>query len=333
MKPTTIEAFSRLVALYVTSIEAAGADVPADVVRKLGTDPVKACEQLNELALSSGTLSREIDSAIAAIYESMDAADARSAATDEVRLALEAAYAGAHQERAVEPEPALPSEAPEPDPAAEAPSADDAVSAQASDEAVPEPDAKPKRRSRKTRTKAADAKTQPTEGEPGESAQEAGSEAPEQAGDSAQAKPTVGDAAGSAVQDAAANAPQSDAPATVSAEAAAPEATEPAASRPEATPAPTPAEATPAAATKPEAAAAAPTPAATPEPAAGAPAAPAAGAPFEGEVLTVDQTLAALGISRPTVYKLIESGKLPAYKKGRSWQISAEAVAALATQK
>ena len=59
-------------------------------------------------------------------------------------------------------------------------------------------------------------------------------------------------------------------------------------------------------------------------PASGA-AAPAEDKP--AEVLTVDQAVKALGVSRPTVYKLIESGELPAYKKGRSWQISAEAVA------
>jgi excisionase family DNA binding protein len=31
-------------------------------------------------------------------------------------------------------------------------------------------------------------------------------------------------------------------------------------------------------------------------------------------------------VSRPTIYKLIESGELPAHKKGRSWRISAAAV-------
>ena len=46
----------------------------------------------------------------------------------------------------------------------------------------------------------------------------------------------------------------------------------------------------------------------------------------KAESLSVDQAVAILGVSRPTIYKLIESGELPAYKKGRSWRISAEAV-------
>lgn len=50
------------------------------------------------------------------------------------------------------------------------------------------------------------------------------------------------------------------------------------------------------------------------------------GTPFEGDALTVDQALAILGCSRPKLTKMIESGELPAYKKGRSWQVSAAAV-------
>lgn len=50
------------------------------------------------------------------------------------------------------------------------------------------------------------------------------------------------------------------------------------------------------------------------------------GPTFEGEAFSVDQALAILGITRPKLTKLIESGELPAYKKGRSWQISASAV-------
>ena len=46
----------------------------------------------------------------------------------------------------------------------------------------------------------------------------------------------------------------------------------------------------------------------------------------------MDQAIAVLKVSRPTVYKLIESGKLPAFKKGRSWQISAKAVAEISAK-
>ena len=65
---------------------------------------------------------------------------------------------------------------------------------------------------------------------------------------------------------------------------------------------------------------------ATPEP-------EATPAPVEDQTLTVDQTAAILGTTRQKVYKLIEAGTLPAHKKGRSWQISAAAVTALAAAK
>ena len=45
------------------------------------------------------------------------------------------------------------------------------------------------------------------------------------------------------------------------------------------------------------------------------------------DTLSVDQAVAILGVSRPTIYKLIESGELSAHKKGRSWRISAASVA------
>lgn len=53
---------------------------------------------------------------------------------------------------------------------------------------------------------------------------------------------------------------------------------------------------------------------------------------FEGEAFSVDQALAILGMKRPQLTKLIESGELPAYKKGRAWQISATAVLDLAAK-
>jgi excisionase family DNA binding protein len=59
---------------------------------------------------------------------------------------------------------------------------------------------------------------------------------------------------------------------------------------------------------------------------------PAAAPAPSGETLSVDQAVAILGVSRPTIYKLIESGELPASKKGRSWRISAAAVSERANQ-
>ena len=73
---------------------------------------------------------------------------------------------------------------------------------------------------------------------------------------------------------------------------------------------------------------------AQPEPATTADAQPepaTAPAPSD-ETLSVDQAVAILGVSRPTIYKLIESGELPASKKGRSWRISAAAVSERANQ-
>ena len=77
------------------------------------------------------------------------------------------------------------------------------------------------------------------------------------------------------------------------------------------------------------------TPVANDEPATATDAQPeptAAPAP-SGETLSVDQAVAILGVSRPTIYKLIESGELPASKKGRSWRISAADLFVKVTQR
>lgn len=244
MRNETTEALCRLVTMFVTAIEREGATIPEQLVGQIATDPLKACEELNELALTRGAVDDELDAALAAIYESMDASDARGAVDDHTRERVLRAFDEAHREPEPEPEH-------EPEPAEQP--AEPAASAQESEQPS-EPARKPHRRSRRQR------------------GEEAAREAAEQAAAEPEQQPT-----------------------------AKKEAPEPkpedrdAKARPESAPKPAPSAAS-------------------------------------GDVLTVDQAIAVLGVSRPTVYKLIESGQLPAYKKGRSWQISAEAVAARANK-
>ena len=244
MRNETTEALCRLVTMFVTAIEREGATIPEQLVGQIATDPLKACEELNEFALTCGAVDDELDAALAAIYESMDASDARGAVDDHTRERVLRAFDEAHREPEPEPEH-------EPEPAEQP--AEPAASAQESEQPS-EPARKPHRRSRRQR------------------GEEAAREAAEQAAAEPEQQPT-----------------------------AKKEAPEPkpedrdAKARPESAPKPAPSAAS-------------------------------------GDVLTVDQAIAVLGVSRPTVYKLIESGQLPAYKKGRSWQISAEAVAARANK-
>lgn len=225
MRFETVDALVLLVSTYTTSIEATGAVIPPETVELIGTNPFKACEALNELAVTCRALTPETDAGLAAIYESMDAADARSEASPEACEQCVAAFNRVHVEP---PEP-------EPEPEIQLPAEE------YYDEYEPEVDA-------------------------------------------------------GFVEI-----------------AAEPEATE----EPEAEPAP---EGEPASEPEPEAKP-------TPEKPANK------GQAFEGEVFSVDQALAILGISRPTLTKMIESGQLPAYKKGRSWQISATAVLDIASNK
>lgn len=240
MRNETTEALCRLVTMFVTAIEREGATIPEQLVGQIATDPLKACEELNEFALTCGAVDDELDAALAAIYESMDASDARGAVDDHTRERVLRAFDEAHREPEPEPEH-------EPEPAEPAESAQEG-------EKPSEPAHKSRRRSHRQR------------------GEEAAREAAEQAAAEPEQQPT-----------------------------AKKEAPEPkpedrdAKARPESAPKPAPSAAS-------------------------------------GDVLTVDQAIAVLGVSRPTVYKLIESGQLPAYKKGRSWQISAEAVAARANK-
>lgn len=244
MRNETTEALCRLVTMFVTAIEREGATIPEQLVGQIATDPLKACEGLNELALTCGAVDDELDAALAAIYESMDASDARGAVDDHTRERVLRAFDEAHREPELEPKH-------EPEPAEPAASAQEG-------EQPSEPAHKSRRRSHRQRGEEGPQETQP---EP-EQQPAAKKEAPEP---KPEAQPQDRDAKAKA--------------------------------KPESAPAPKP---VPAAAS--------------------------------GDVLTVDQAIAVLGVSRPTVYKLIESGQLPAYKKGRSWQISAEAVAARANK-
>ena len=244
MRNETTEALCRLVTMFVTAIEREGATIPEQLVGQIATDPLKACEELNEFALTCGAVDDELDAALAAIYESMDASDARGAVDDHTRERVLRAFDEAHRE-------------PEPEPKHEPEPAEPAASAQEGEQPS-EPAHKSRRRSHRQRGEEGPQETQP---EP-EQQPAAKKEAPEP---KPEAQPQDRDAKAKA--------------------------------KAESAPAPKP---VPAAAS--------------------------------GDVLTVDQAIAVLGVSRPTVYKLIESGQLPAYKKGRSWQISAEAVAARANK-
>ena len=244
MRNETTEALCRLVTMFVAAIEREGTTIPEQLVGQIATDPLKACEGLNELALTCGAVDDELDAALAAIYESMNASDARGVVDDHTRERVLRAFDEAHREPELEPKH-------EPEPAEPAASAQEG-------EQPSEPAHKSRRRSHRQRGEEGPQETQP---EP-EQQPAAKKEAPEP---KPEAQPQDRDAKAKA--------------------------------KPESAPAPKP---VPAAAS--------------------------------GDVLTVDQAIAVLGVSRPTVYKLIESGQLPAYKKGRSWQISAEAVAARANK-
>lgn len=242
MRNETTEALCRLVTMFVAAIEREGTTIPEQLVGQIATDPLKACEGLNELALTCGAVDDELDAALAAIYESMDASDARGVVDDHTRERVLRAFDEAHRE-------------PEPEPKHEPEPAEPAASAQEGEQPS-EPAHKSRRRSRWQRGEEGPQETQPEPGQQPAAKKEAPEPKPEAQTEDRDAK-----------------------------------------AKPESVPAPKPA--------------------------------PAAAS---GDVLTVDQAIAVLGVSRPTVYKLIESGQLPAYKKGRSWQISAEAVAARANK-
>ena len=283
MRTETSEALGRLVSIFVAAIEGAGEVIPDSAIEQLATDPLGTCEKLNELALSCGAIDEGVDAALAAVYESMDAADARGAVDEQCAGSVVTAWASTHVERPVEePEPE-----PEPSEAAEA--------------------EKPKhRRNRKAKDQRSEAEAGNGSPEP-ESAQDAPAEQPEPE-KSADVKPgrrSRAKAKEQAEKDKGAEKPKRGRKRSEKAIEEQAETSE--MPKPEAS----------------EDTAAAPEPATSaPEPDAPAPAA----TQDDGDTLSVDQATAILGVSRPTIYKLIESGELPAHKKGRSWRISAAAV-------
>lgn len=297
MRTETSEALGRLVSIFVAAIEGVGEVIPDSAIEQLATDPLGTCEKLNELALSCGAIDEGVDAALAAVYESMDAADARGAVDEQCVGSVVTAWASTHVERPVEePEPE-----PEPEPS-------EAAEAEKDEQAE-----KPKRRrNRKAKDQRSEAETGNGSPEP-ESTQDAPAEQPESE-KSADVKPgrrSRAKAKEQAEKDRGTEKPKRGRKRSEKAIEKQAEVSE--------TPAPEAGEDT----------AVAPEPAASaPEPDAPAPAA----TQDDGDTLSVDQATAILGVSRPTIYKLIESGGLPAHKKGRSWRISATAVAERASK-
>lgn len=279
MRPETSEALARLVSIYVTLIERAGYDISQSNVDKIHNDPFAACETLNELAVKFGALDAEADAVIAAIYESMDAADARSAADEACRAMAASAWETSHVERVV-PEP-------EPEPAQEA-AEDESEKNEGAQQ-----DEKPKRR-RRAKAKQDQDEPEKDEGDKPENEAKPTEPSDEPKPESAEAEQPADNKPGRRSRAKAkaerkpkaskSGAEKNDAPITTEGEQnARPETLGEAAARHDAA--------------------------------------------AMADSLSVDQAIAILGVSRPTIYKLIEAGELPAYKKGRSWRISAEAVA------
>lgn len=282
MKPETAEAYERLVSTFVAAIEASGADVPESTVEKLASEPLAACEELNEFALSCGAVSDEVDAALAAIYESMDAADARGPVDEDCVRHIAAAWTSTHVERPIaEPEP-------EPE-AVVAADADEPAEEQQTDE-------KPQRRRGRKAKEVREEDVEP--GEPAAGQNEAKSEGVDvKPGRRSRAKAKAAKA-----EDQERHEEQAEKPAKSHSRRAKDVPSEERAENPGG-------RADAAGEGRPDA----------------GPAAPAPANPDE-ETLGVEQAVAILGVSRPTIYKLIESGELPAHKKGRSWRISAAAV-------
>lgn len=284
MRTETSEALGRLVSIFVAAIEGTGEVIPDSAIEQLAADPLGTCEKLNELALSCGAIDEGVDAALAAVYESMDAADARGAVDEQCVGSVVTAWANTHVERPVkEPEP-------EPEP-------------ETSEATEPEKDEqaeKPKRRrNRKAKDQRSEAEAGNGSPEP-ESAQDAPAEQPEpeKSEDMKPGRRSRAKAKEQAEKDKGVEKPKRGKKRAEKASEEQAETSE--------TPKPEASEDT----------------AAAPEPAAPAPAA----TQDTGDTLSVDQATAILGVSRPTIYKLIESGELPAHKKGRSWRISAAAV-------
>lgn len=292
MKIETSEAFARLVSSYVSAIEGAGATIPVQVVEQLTTDPIKTCEALNELALACGAIDDVLDAALAAIYESMDAADARGPVDEQTAERIARAWVRTHVEPEPDPEPE-----PEPEPSHDEDEVWSTYDAEPADDAP-----KRKRRGRKAKDAVVDDSAEAANKDEalasGEADAPAEADEPEQAPAKKRGRKSKKTTAKQDTEETANE--------QTSAEAPVESAAEPASQSNEAVVQPAKAPA----ADEPAAGETEPTPDGGSD-----------------ETLSVDQAVAILGVSKATIYKLIESGELPAGKKGRSWRISAAAVA------
>ena len=105
MRTETSEALARLVGCFVAAIEDTGTQIPSDIVEHLTENPLKSCEALNDLALSCGAIDDSLDAALAAIYESMDATDARGEVDEFTAERIARTWVRTHREPEPEPEP------------------------------------------------------------------------------------------------------------------------------------------------------------------------------------------------------------------------------------
>lgn len=151
MRSETSEALGRLVSIFVAAIEGVGEVIPDSAIDQLAADPLGTCERLNELALSCGAIDEDVDTALAAIYESMDAADARGNVDEECVAHVVAAWTSTHVERPVE-EPAAAEAKPESE---EKPAAETQAGRRREEG---EPAEKPKRRRNRKRREAGGAR-------------------------------------------------------------------------------------------------------------------------------------------------------------------------------
>ena len=301
MTQDTIESFCRLITLYGRAITQTGTDLPEGIEEEVRKDPRRACERLNDLALSCGAIDDQLDRTLASVYVSMDAADARTTPGSYGQDKLSNALARSRRPRR-EATPAKPVQQ-------EAPAEKAANASATGTEAA------------RTATEGEAGATPPVEATATAAPAKAMATTPQttskprrrrtKSADASQSKPATEPLAATPADESA----PADEP-TPEAQPAAP-ATESVSAAPEPTP-------------KPTAPATESAPAATPEPEA-TPALEPTGAQDRADyLLTVDQSAAIIGCSKQKVYKLIKDGTLPAKKINGMWRLSADAVTSLA---
>lgn len=314
MRNETTEAFAHLVATFIPAIEDTGTKLPDDFEQQLCSNPLKACEILNELAVSCCALNEQQDAALAALYESMDAHDARTTPDADQQARLKRAFARAHREQLDIPDETEAEQtgneraygAYDQQPLGQ-PGVDFSM-ARTLDE-CPEPQT-----SREPHVKHPGYNVHnvlPTSSVEEESVAHTHHTSSHMARDNDTAHASH-EQSSSHAQVASC---EQDATDTSSEQASAPVQT----SLPVETDANEQNTPQPQSTHKEQKAHAAAKSDTT-----------QTQAEDDDDVLTVDQTIAILGLSRPTIYKMIDNGTLPAFKRGRSWQISSKAVAKVA---